>query len=108
MNIIGCMFVSCISALCLNLCCRACSETTQEENAHLIQKKIEKKLDEVIETYQHISTEEMIVCPITQDEIPQGSLIKELPCGHKFSEDINTWLVIKNRCPVCREEVVVI
>ena len=110
MNIIGCMFVSCMSALCLNLCCRAYSETRQEENNHLIENEKERKekIDEVIETYEHTSPAEIVVCPITQDEILQGSLIKELPCGHKFSEDITKWLVIKNRCPVCREKVVVI
>ena len=111
MNVIGCLFVSCMSALCLNLCRRACSETRQqEENAHLIEKEKERKekIDEVIETYEHTSPAEIVVCPITQDEILQGSLIKELPCGHKFSEDITKWLVIKNRCPVCREKVVVI
>ena len=108
MNIIGCMFISCMSALCLNLCCRACYESRQEVNEHLLEKKKKKMLDEVIETYEHISTEEMVICPITQDEILQGSIIKELPCGHKFSEGIDTWLVIKNRCPICREKVVVI
>lgn len=109
MNIIGCMFISCISALCLNLCCVGRhSENRQPENADLLEKKKKKMLDEVIETYEHTSTEEMVICPITQDEILQGSIIKELPCGHKFSEGIDTWLVIKNRCPICRERVVVI
>ena len=104
MNIFGCVFLSCLSALCLNMCCRACSQKKPEETANLI----EKKLDEVIDTYEHTSTEETIICPITQDKVELGTIIKELPCGHKFSEDIDKWLSQKNRCPVCRGKVIII
>ena len=103
-DIIECMFLSCASYICINLCCRAFCKERPEDTENLIN----KKLDEVIESYEHTSPEETFICPITQDEIELGTLIKELPCGHKFSESIDKWLTQENKCPVCREKVVVI
>lgn len=101
---IECMFLSCVSYMCISLCCQAFCKDRPEDTESLIQ----KKLDEVIDSYEHTSTEETLICPITQDEIEIGTLIKELPCGHKFSEGIDRWLSQKNICPVCRDKVILI
>ena len=103
-NIVECMFVSCVSYICINLCCRVFCKERPDDRETLIQ----TKLDEVIDSYEHTSSEESLICPITQDEIELGTLIKELPCGHKFSESIDKWVSQKNLCPVCREKVIVI
>ena len=64
------------------------------------------KLQEVIETYEKDDDDNEVICPITQDFILEGEIVKKLPCGHKFSKDINKCICEKNCCPVCRENIV--
>ena len=63
------------------------------------------EMDTIINTYQ-ITEEENIICPITQENILLGENVKELPCGHKFSESIYKWIRVKNECPVCRKNII--
>ena len=62
-------------------------------------------IESSINTYEMVEGES-VICPITQDYIEEGEKVKELPCGHIFSEDISKWIKIKNICPVCREKVI--
>lgn len=62
------------------------------------------EMDTVINTYDLIS-QENIICPITQENIGIGENVKELPCGHKFSNSIYKWIRTKNECPVCRKNI---
>ena len=102
--IVECTFLSCFSFMCICLCYQDFCMNRPVDRKTLTQ----RKLDEVIVTYKHTPTQGTLICPITQDEIEPGTFIKELPCGHKFSECVNTWLSQGNRCPVCREEIIVI
>ena len=62
-------------------------------------------IEDYIDTYEMVEGES-VICPITQDYIEEGEKVKQLPCGHIFSEDISKWIKIKNICPVCREKVI--
>ena len=62
------------------------------------------EMENLINTYE-LESQENIVCPITQEIIQIGEDVKQLPCGHKFSNSIKEWLRFKNECPVCRENI---
>lgn len=62
-------------------------------------------IDSIINTYEK-DDEDVVICPITQEEILYGETINELRCGHKFSENISKWVSSNNMCPVCREKVI--
>ena len=103
MSSIGFILTGCITALCLRFCCFVCINGNQEDKESLIQ----HKMDEIIESYELTCPQESVVCPITQEQIEIGSIIKELPCGHKFSEGIDKWVSLKNRCPICRQKIII-
>ena len=101
MNIVGCIFLSCVTSLCISLCCQKRDSEQTEDRIVLIKKGIE----EVVQSCPHLNQDE-IICPITQESIVLGSTVKTLPCGHQFSKLIDNWILIKNECPICREKVI--
>jgi hypothetical protein len=43
-------------------------------------------------------------CPICQDELKSTEKIRKLPCQHTFHEEcINTWIELRNLCPLCKK-----
>ena len=66
---------------------------------------IRRKINEIVETCSK-DDESIIICPITQEAIERGEIIKTLPCGHQFSDSIDKWIYEENECPVCRDNVI--
>ena len=55
-------------------------------------------------TKEYISTTNMGLCTISQEEIVPGSAVRELNCGHYFKKEyIDIWLSENNICPMCRK-----
>ena len=45
-------------------------------------------------------------CTICMDDYQEGESLKQLPCKHFFHPDcINSWLLQKNTCPLCRSVI---
>jgi hypothetical protein len=63
-----------------------------------------ERFHNIVNTYE-AKEEDSIICPITQEYILIGENVKQLPCGHKFSNSIYEWVKIKNECPVCRKNI---
>jgi len=43
------------------------------------------------------------ICPVCQEDIPEGGIAKKLPCNHLFHDEcLMTWLEKANSCPTCR------
>lgn len=56
-------------------------------------------------TNSYVSTTDMGVCTISQDNIIPGDDIIELRCGHFFKKEYGVkWLEQHNECPLCREK----
>ena len=53
-----------------------------------------EEMHNAVSTYEIVDGED-IICPITQENIPVGQEVQELPCGHKFSKDIFIWIEVK-------------
>ena len=64
-----------------------------------------EEMHNAVSTYEIVDGED-IICPITQENIPVGQEVQELPCGHKFSKDIFIWIEVKNKCPICRNNII--
>ena len=109
MNILCCcIFTNCIACICVKIC-RSRYQYNNNHNHNNNNNNNNKyiNLDSVIVTYEKTDDDDdTIVCPITQEEILKGEIIKKLPCGHKFSKGINNWVISNNFCPVCREKVI--
>lgn len=50
-----------------------------------------------------VKAEKPELCPVCQDDIPEGGIAKKMPCGHLFHDEcLMTWLEKANSCPMCR------
>jgi len=55
-------------------------------------------------TKVYISTGDLGICTISQEEIKSGDEVRELNCGHFFKKEyIDIWLSENNVCPMCRK-----
>jgi hypothetical protein len=54
-----------------------------------------------------INKDDDLICAICQDDIQKDtSIIRELECTHVYHiECIDTWLSIKNECPMCKNTI---
>lgn len=51
----------------------------------------------------------MISCPICLAEYEGGESLRTLPCAHSFHAlCIDTWLIVRNDCPLCRQPPVTV
>ena len=107
MNILCCcIFGNCIGYIlccCVKLCCYRSNTSNTSNNNYL---ELVSNFDNVIETYEKTDDEDSIICPITQEEILTGEIIKKLPCGHKYSSGISKWVLSNNSCPVCKQKII--
>lgn len=98
-----CFRVGCIDR---NLIISTSTTTNMSTNVSTTDNVINRSdIEDAVESYE-MKEGEIIICPITQDEISNGEIVNELPCGHLFSNDIAKWINIKNICPVCREKII--
>lgn len=105
MNFVCCLFSNCVAYALLNICCNACFNDRNIDN-EIDKRLLENKLNNAIETYEKSDDiEETVFCPITQEEILNGEIIKKLPCGHKFSIGIKKWITQSNNCPICKANI---
>ena len=103
------IFIFLISFTIIFCCCFCIKNSSNDQNSinnvkNIIKKRI-KLMNEVVQTYKK-DDESVVICPITQDVIEKGQTVKELPCGHQFSELIDEWIYKENGCPICREQVI--
>uniref|UniRef100_A0A5S6QFM6 RING-type E3 ubiquitin transferase n=1 Tax=Trichuris muris TaxID=70415 RepID=A0A5S6QFM6_TRIMR len=50
--------------------------------------------------------EEAIQCSVCFEEFFEGSMVRRLPCNHRFHDPcIVPWLQLHNSCPVCRKAI---
>ena len=106
MNEIVIFFISFV-CICSCYCCLKNIDASNN-SVSLMKEKIKKrikKMNEIVEAYNK-DDESIIICPITQEAIERGEIIKTLPCGHQFSDSIDKWIYEENECPVCRENVI--
>ena len=101
MNYLCCLFCTCMSYFLVNACCNRSFESSNDLSSENL---IKHNFDSVIETYKQ-NDEDVIICPITQEQILIGETVKKLPCGHKFSENVNKWIYSNDWCPVCRKKI---
>mgnify|MGYP001389694897 CR=1 FL=1 len=92
------------------LCCCYCIKISNyNDNAvNLFRKRFKERMraiNDVVRIYNK-NDDSILICPITQENIENGEVIKELPCGHKFSRLIDRWIYEENDCPICRESVI--
>ena len=92
------LYISCIIT-------KACDNTRAVRVVLPMESITTQDIEASINTYEMVQGES-VICPITQNYIEEGEKVKELPCGHIFSEDISKWIKIKRICPVCRKEVI--
>ena len=108
MNVV-CCFISNLLIYCCYYTCKCIIKTCneQDEDNQESTQLMNIKFDKVINTYvKNEDNEEDIFCPITQEKILDGEIVRELQCGHKFSESLNEWIYSNNECPICREKVI--
>ena len=102
MNILCCcIFGNCIGYI---LCC--CVKLCRGNSGNSGNNNYVELVGSVIETYEKRDDEDNIICPITQEEILTGEIIKKLPCGHKYSSGISKWVLCNNSCPVCKQKII--
>lgn len=111
MNEIVIFFISFV-CICSCYCClkniNVNDINVNNNSVSLMRKRIKnriKKMNEIVDTYNK-DDESIIICPITQEAIEKGEVIKTLPCGHQFSDSIDEWIHEENECPVCRKNVI--
>ncbi|EFH41285.1 hypothetical protein ARALYDRAFT_332860 [Arabidopsis lyrata subsp. lyrata] len=57
--------------------------------------------------YEKRSDDETEICVICQEKLEDNEEASKLGCGHDFHfECIKQWLMVKNMCPLCNQEVV--
>lgn len=50
-----------------------------------------------------VKAEKTEICPVCQEDIPEGGIAKKMPCNHLFHDAcLMTWLEKANSCPTCR------
>jgi len=55
-------------------------------------------------TKEYIATTDMGLCAISQENITEGTDVRELKCGHFFEKKyIDIWLSENDVCPMCRQ-----
>ena len=53
---------------------------------------------------EYIATTDMGLCAISQENITEGTDVRELKCGHFFKKEyIDIWLSENDVCPMCRQ-----
>ncbi|KAL0903281.1 hypothetical protein M5K25_027650 [Dendrobium thyrsiflorum] len=63
--------------------------------------------DFLLRSLGHLTTKENFICSICQGEIQVEEEISTLRCSHIYHAGcIGQWLMIKNKCPVCRASVI--
>lgn len=68
----------------------------------------ELKRDDMVEMNfeSTTSTEKEVKCAVCQDDVPEGTEIPKIKCGHHFHQEcLDEWCKYKQVCPVCKAEL---